>query len=107
FVYKCGNIKRLSLSDVEEGKDFSDARSAIDDETYRSELMRDFKVSASERLTGRIRYFSDGFVIGSKQFLKEIYAEFGGDIIRKKDRKLYQTGITKNILSLRKLKLIV
>ncbi|UCH95643.1 MAG: transposase [Candidatus Aminicenantes bacterium] len=106
FVYKCGNIKRLSLADIEEGKEFDEVRSAIDDDTYRSELIRDFKVPESKIMIGRIRYFSDGLVIGSRKFLKEIYAKFGGDIIRKKDRNVYQTGINKNILSLRKLKLI-
>ena len=38
-----------------------------------------------------------------KQFLKEAYAKFGGEIIGKKDRKVYKTGINSNILSLRKL----
>jgi hypothetical protein len=52
---------------------------------------------------GRIRHFSQGMVIGSKQFLKEAYAKYGGEIIGKKDRNVYQTGINNNILSLRKL----
>jgi hypothetical protein len=47
--------------------------------------------------------FSDGMVIGSKKFLKEAYAKFSGEIIRKKDRNVYQTGININILSLRRL----
>jgi putative transposase len=103
FVYKCGNIKRLSLSDIEEGKDVTNVKSAIDNETYNHELMRDFKLPAGEIMLGRIRYFSEGMVIGSKQFLKDAYAKFGGEIIGKKDRKVYQTGINSNILSLRKL----
>jgi hypothetical protein len=103
FVYKCGNIKRLSLADIEEGKDVTNVKSAIDNETYNHELMRDFKLPGGEIMLGRIRYFSEGMVIGSKQFLKEAYAKFGGEIIRKKDRKVYQTGINSNILSLRKL----
>lgn len=103
FVYKCGNIKRLSLADLEEGKDVVRVKSAIDNETYHHELMRNFKLPPSEIMLGRIRYFSAGLVIGSKQFLKEAYAKFGGEIIGKKDRKVYQTGINRNILSLRKL----
>ncbi|MGD2089128.1 MAG: hypothetical protein PVH61_23320 [Candidatus Aminicenantes bacterium] len=103
FVYKCGNIKRLSLADIEEGKDPANVTSSIDDETYRHELMRDFKLPTGEIMLGRIRHFSQGMVIGSKQFLKEAYAKFGGDIIGKKDRNVYQTGINGNILSLRKL----
>ena len=103
FVYKCGNIKRMSLADIEEGKDPANVKSAIDNETYRHELMRDFKLPTGEIMLGRIRHFSQGLVIGSKQFLKEAYAKFGGEIIRKKDRKFYQTGINSDILSLRKL----
>jgi REP element-mobilizing transposase RayT len=103
FVYKCGNIKRLSLAEIEEGKDFVNVKSAIDNETYNHELMRDFKLPKGEIMLGRIRYFSDGMVIGSKKFLKEAYAKFAGEIIRKKDRNVYQTGINRNILSLRRL----
>ena len=94
--------KRLKLKD-EEGKDAANVKSAIDDETYYHELMRDFKLHTGEIMLGRIRYFSDGMVIGSKQFLKEAYAKYGGEIIGKKDRNVYQTGINGNILSLRKL----
>jgi len=103
FVYKCGNIKRLSLADIEGGKDPAKVKSAINNETYNHELMRDFKLPRGEIMLGRIRYFSDGMVIGSKKFLKEAYAKFSGEIIRKKDRNVYQTGININILSLRRL----
>ena len=103
FVYKCGNIKRLSLAEIEEGKDVANVKSVIDDETYNHELMRNFKLPKGEIMLGRIRYFSDGMVIGSKKFLKKAYARFAGEIIRKKDRNVYQTGINRNILSLRRL----
>jgi hypothetical protein len=81
----------------------ANVKSAIDDETYRHELMRDFKLPTGEIMLGRIRHFSQGMVIGSKQFIKEAYVKFGGEIISKKDRNVYQTGIINNILSLRKL----
>jgi hypothetical protein len=93
----------LSLSEIEAGADVSNVKSAIDNETYRHELMMDFKLPIGEIMLGRIRHFSQGMVIGSKQFLKEAYAKFGGEIIGKKDRNVYPTGINGNILSLRKL----
>jgi hypothetical protein len=65
--------------------------------------MRDFKLPTGEIMLGRIRHFSQGMVIGTIGFLQEIYAKFGGEIIVKKDRKVYPTGINSNILSLRKL----
>jgi hypothetical protein len=52
---------------------------------------------------GEEKGFSYGMVIGSKKFLKEAYAKFTGEIIRKKGRSVYQTGINRNILSLRRL----
>jgi putative transposase len=103
FVYKCGNIKRLSLAEIEAGADVSNVKSAIDDETYGHELIRDFKLPSGEIMLGRICYFSARMVIGSKQFLKDAYAKYGEEIIVKKDRNVYQTGINNNILSLRKL----
>jgi hypothetical protein len=63
------------LGDVEKEKLFNmNVKSAIDNKTYNHELMRDFKLPKGEIMLGRIRYFSDGMVIGSKKFLKEAYA---------------------------------
>jgi hypothetical protein len=65
--------------------------------------VRDFKLPTGEIMLGRIRHFSPGMVIGTKGFLQEVYAKFEGEIIIKKDRNVYPTGINSNILSLRKL----
>jgi len=54
-------------------------------------------------LTHKIRYFTDGLVVGSKLFLKNAYAIFGGKVIMKKGRKTYKTGVGDEILSVRRL----
>jgi len=54
-------------------------------------------------LSSRLRYLSDGVVIGSREFIMTAYAHFGGTIIRKKERKAHCTGISPGILSIRKL----
>jgi REP element-mobilizing transposase RayT len=54
-------------------------------------------------LTHKTRYFTDGLVIGSKLFLKQAYSLFGGSVILKKNRKSYQTGLGKELLSIRRL----
>jgi len=54
-------------------------------------------------LSSRLRYLSDGVVIGSREFIMTAYARFGGTIIRKKERKAHCTGISPGILSIRKL----
>jgi len=104
FVYKSGNIQSITLGDIEEGREES-VKPRISDETYNNELSRHFILPKSEMLLRRIRYFSDGLVIGSKGFIKEAYNRFGGDVIQKRDRKAYKTGLSHRILSLRKLKI--
>jgi len=54
--------------------------------------------------TTRIRYFSDGLVLGSKIFIREAYARFSNKIIFKKDRKAYDIGLEESIFSIRCLK---
>jgi REP element-mobilizing transposase RayT len=104
IVYYLGNIKRTTLRDLEEGRGVDDARSPISDELYDASVSRDFELSAGELLLGRMRYFTDGIAIGSKEFLTRIYKQFGGTAILKKDRNLYPTGIAPNLFSIRRLR---
>jgi hypothetical protein len=54
-------------------------------------------------ITRRLRYLSDGLVIGSKGFIKEIYSRFS-EIIRKKEKKAHKTTISEEIYSLRRIR---
>jgi putative transposase len=54
-------------------------------------------------ITRRLRYLSDGLVIGSKGFIKEIYSRFS-EIIRKKEMKAHKTTISEEIYSLRRIR---
>lgn len=54
-------------------------------------------------ITRRLRYLSEGLVIGSKGFIKEIYSRFN-EIIRKKERKAHKTSISEAIYSLRRIR---
>ena len=100
LVYKWGNIKRLSLSDIESGKT-EDTRPKITDDIYSQELARGFRISTPELLLKRVRYFSDGLVVGSKIFIKNAYARFSKDVILKKDRKAHKTPLGNYIYTLR------
>ncbi len=93
IVYACGNIKRITPRDLEEGRTTDDAGIPISDE-----------LSAGTLMLGRIRHFTDGLVIGSKEFLTQAYITFGDTIIRKKDRNIYPTGIAKEVFSIRNLR---
>jgi len=61
------------------------------------------KTKTVDYLTHKIRYFTDGLIIGSKLFLKNAYATFGGKVIMKKGRKTYKTGVGEDVLSVRRL----
>jgi REP element-mobilizing transposase RayT len=104
LVYKAGNIKSLTLAELESGR-LEPRKPSIPDEIYNFELKRQFILPKGELLLRRIRYFSDGLVIGSKGFIQKAYNRFGGDVILKKDRNAYQTGLGSRVLSLRKLKI--
>lgn len=52
----------------------------------------------------RLKYFSDGVVIGSKSFIKEIYAKFSGIVIKKKEQKAHKTNLGDNICCLRRIR---
>ncbi|MCB4203764.1 transposase [Deferribacterales bacterium Es71-Z0220] len=59
---------------------------------------REYKVSSV--LKNRIRYFSDGVVIGSKEFILNYY-NIAGKLIKKKERKAHKSSISENIYSFR------
>ena len=88
LVYKAGGIEKEDAS-------------KIDIEIIKKEISRDFNMPKNELYLKKVRYFSDGLVIGSKSFIREAYAIFSGDIIKKKERKAHKTGIGENIYSIR------
>lgn len=101
-VYKAGNMKRITQTDIE-GENIEGKRPRIKDEVYDEEINRGFALPKTDQLNRRIRYFSDGLVIGSKGFIQQMYNQFGGEIILKKDRKAHKTNLGNTILSLRRL----
>ncbi len=62
-----------------------------------------FEMSSVEVITGRIRHFTEGCVIGSKDFIEWAYGHFGNRGIYKNDRKIYDTDISNNIHSIQRL----
>ena len=102
FVYKAGNVTRITLKDIEEGR-WDDDRPRIDDIVYNEELQRNFQLPAGDLILRKVRHFSDGLVIGTKLFIKKAYSQFGGNVILKKDRKAHQTGINSSLYSLKRL----
>ncbi|MEN8155058.1 MAG: transposase [Acidobacteriota bacterium] len=76
----------------------------IKDQVYIEERDREFIVPPINLFRHRIRYFSEGLVLGSKDFIKTAYIEFGNTVILKKDRKVYNSGFSENIFSIRRLK---
>lgn len=65
------------------------------------EIVGSFDIPKSEIFKYRVRYFTDGMVIGSRAFIQEAYGKYGGTIIMKKDRKAHKTNISDKVFSLR------
>jgi len=91
LVYRAGGIEKENAGKISE-------------EMIEMEMANNFKLPKSEIFKYRVRYFSDGTVIGSKTFIKEAYNRFGNTIIKKKDRNAYKTGFNESVYSLRCLK---
>ena len=92
LVYRAGGI-------------YKDKKEDIDAKATKGKEKR-FKVSGADKFRYRVRYFSDGLVIGSKEFISRAYAKFGGSVILKSDRSAHKTGIGDDIFSLRKLRAV-
>ena len=88
LVYKAGGIEKENAGN-------------IDIEVIKKEIARDFNIPKNELYLKKVRYFSDGLVIGSKSFIREAYSTFSGEIIKKKERKAHKTGLGDNIFSIR------
>lgn len=76
----------------------------IDNHVYLWEYENKFKVPPMKHFRYRVRYFSEGMVLGSRTFIKTAYEKFENISILKKDRAVYNTGFSDNIFSIRKLK---
>ena len=51
-------------------------RVAVEPEAIRRELKRGGKLALGEVLRLRVRYFSDGVVLGSRNYVNEVFGEF-------------------------------
>lgn len=90
LVYQAGGIEKTD-------------QPAIDSNVQDIAHSQHFAISTTEALKYRVRYFSDSLAIGSKTFIQQVYSDYGGTIIKKKDRKSHKTGITSGIFSVRNL----
>ena len=69
-----------------------------------AELDKNFEITNSEALFGKIRHFSYGCAIGTEGFIAEMYSRFENRGIYKKSRDFFKTGISPGIFSLQRLK---
>jgi REP element-mobilizing transposase RayT len=58
------------------GRAGSSSKVALDGETIRRELAKGGELALGEVLRLRVRYFSDGVVLGSRNYVNEVFAEF-------------------------------
>ncbi len=87
-----------------EGVNEKPGKGKIKSNVYIEEKRKEFKIPPLELFQKRIRYFSEGMILGSKDFIKTAYIKFGDIVIMKKDRKVYKSGFSDKIFSIRQLK---
>jgi REP element-mobilizing transposase RayT len=103
YLYECGHAPKYNRNgyDPEHQADSSFGR--IADEALHKEELRNFVLPKTDMYKQRVRYFSDGLVIGSKAFIHNAYARFADTVIFKKDRNAHSTDISAGVFSLKRL----
>ncbi len=91
FLYAVGAVKKTLKGSIPLNKAFQN-----------KDL--EFKRPHYDHSTKKIRHFSDGCILGSKEFIGKMYSRFAGKGIYKKDRKVYKTPLPDDIVSLQRLK---
>ncbi len=94
FLYAVGSIKKslkgsISVKNATEAKELGFVHFA-----------------SKDVLISNVRHFTHGCVVGSKEFVTRMYGQFAGKGIYKKDRKVYSTGISENVVSLQRVRII-
>ena len=69
-------LRRYRRFLYENGGKVKENRSKINEKIVEKERQRDFKISETDRLLYRTRYFTDSGVIGSKAFVSQNYKRF-------------------------------
>ncbi|MGD9212759.1 MAG: hypothetical protein PVI90_18390 [Desulfobacteraceae bacterium] len=90
FVYQTGAIN-------------SGKGARISAKTVNKERRRDFKLSRTDRLKQRTRYFTDSSIIGSKEFVKENFLRFKHLFQTKTDRSPMRVKGLSGMYSLKRL----
>ena len=99
FVYETRAADRDQMSDVRG----HDARRGIDPKIVDKERKRKYKVRRVDRFMYRTRYFTDAGIIGSKEFVGEVFDQVKHLLRSKDERKFTPVGGVKGVYSMKRL----
>lgn len=96
-------LRRYRRFLYENGGRVKENSSKIDKKIVEKERERDFRISQTDRLLYRTRYFADSGVIGSKEFVSRKYLQFKSAFQCKHDKKPRHVKGFEGIYSLKRL----
>ncbi len=94
FLYAVGSIKKDLKGSIS-------AKDATEDKS-----LGFLHMASKDALVNKVRHFTHGCVVGSKEFVLRMYGQFAGKGIYKKDRNTYSTNISDNLVSLQRVRTI-
>ena len=100
FVYETGAVDRDQKSEVS-GQPRE--KKGIDPKIVEKERKKKYKVSRVERFCYRSRYFTDAGIIGSREFVREVFDQVKHLLDSKDERKFTPIGAIEGIYSMKKL----
>jgi len=76
---------------------------ALDKKLLEKERKRGYKISRAERFRYRSRYFTDSGIIGTKEFVSEVFDQIKYLLDSKDERKFTPVGGVQGVYSMKKL----
>ena len=100
FVYETGAVSSSQWSEVGSQKE---EKRGIDRKIVEKERKKNYQVSRVEKFCYRSRYFTDAGIIGSREFVREVFDQVKHLLDSKDERKFTSVGGLEGVYSMKKL----
>jgi len=103
FVYETGATDRDQMTDARGQSEEAGGKRGIEQKIVDRERKRRYTISRADRFRYRSRYFTDAGIIGSKEFVAEVFDQVKHLLGSKNERKFTPVGGVEGVYSMKRL----